>query len=202
MPIINQSSLEHLVTLRNDNSPGIIPLSINNCKAPDLFSSPTILLIHNKALHVSLSIRPRILLLALKPSVLEERIVRHIQCAPTVFALQVAKDVVIVLALYPIECADLAGAFDTTGRGLVDIDVGETCIIDVLLYVEGDSCEGDGFTGEPADALQGEDGVGVIGEGFVLAELAMVDKHQLIAYTMTKVPVRFFIVTSGGAAIL
>lgn len=61
---------------------------------------------------------------------------------------------VIVLALYPVECAKLRGAFDTACRGLVNVNVREACVVGVLLYVEGNGCESDGFAGEPANALE------------------------------------------------
>jgi hypothetical protein len=38
----------------------------------------------------------------------------------------------------------------------------------VLFAVQSDGSEGDGFAGQPADALEGEDGVGVVREGLVL----------------------------------
>lgn len=45
-------------------------------------------------------------------------------------------------------------------------------VFDVLLGVEGYGGEADGFARPPADTLEGEDGVGVVGEGFVLGMLA------------------------------
>jgi hypothetical protein len=51
---------------------------------------------------------------------------------------------------------------------LVDFDVvaafGGGAGVDVLGYGGG----ADAFAGEPADALEGEDGLGAVGEGFVL----------------------------------
>jgi len=74
---------------------------------------------------------------------------------------------VFVFAEFPVQCSELGCAFDTPGCSLVDVDVGDT-VLGVLFYVEGDGCETDGFAGDPANALEGEDGFGVIGEGFVL----------------------------------
>lgn len=40
--------------------------------------------------------------------------------------------------------------------------------VNVLLDVKSYGCEGDGFARPPAYTLEGEDSVGIVGEGFVL----------------------------------
>lgn len=167
LPIINQSNLQHLTSLTDHHPPGIISLPIHNGKPPNLPRRPPLLLINRQTLNVLLPIRPRNLLLALKPSILQEIIINLLERAPARPAFDVAEDVVIVRMLDPIECAELGRAFDAAGSRLLDVDVGYV-VFGVLLCVEGDGGEGDGFAGPPADALKGEDGVGVIGEGFVL----------------------------------
>ena len=75
---------------------------------------------------------------------------------------------VFVLALLPIELAQLGCAFDSSSGCLLDIDVDHALVVGVLLAVESDGCETDGFACEPANALEYEDGVGVVGKGLVL----------------------------------
>lgn len=148
----------------------MIPLPIHHRKAPNLIRRPSILRILHITLDMSLPTRSSILLLALQPAVLQERILGHIDGAPARLALEIAEDVVIVLALHPVEDPDLGRAFDAASCGLLDVDVCGAGFV-VLFHIQGDGCETDGFTGEPADALEGEDGVGVVGEGFVLGVL-------------------------------
>lgn len=72
----------------------------------------------------------------------------------------------------PIECAGFGCAFDSARGGLVDVDVGDAGVVLVLFDVEGDGGHADCFAEEPAYALEGEDGVEVIGEGFVLRTIS------------------------------
>jgi hypothetical protein len=51
---------------------------------------------------------------------------------------------------------------------LVDVNMDVAGVVGVLLYMQGDGCEGDGFACPPADALEGEDRVSVVGECLVL----------------------------------
>ena len=167
LPIVNQSNLQHLTSLTNHHPPGIISLPIHNRKSPNLPRRPPLLLINRQTLNMLLTIRARNLLLALKPPILQEIIIDLLERAPARPAFDVAEDVIIVCVLNPVEGAQLGRAFDAAGSGLLDVDVGYV-VFGVLLCVEGDGGEGDGFAGPPADALKGEDGVGVIGECFVL----------------------------------
>ncbi len=76
---------------------------------------------------------------------------------------------VLVLADLPIELAVLGGTLDAAGGRLLNVDVDVAAVVGVLLDVESDGGEANGFARPPANALQGEDGVGVVGEGLVLA---------------------------------
>jgi len=50
---------------------------------------------------------------------------------------------------------------------LVDIDVRSAFVVKILFDVQGYGRPGDGAALKPADALEGEDCVGVVGEGLV-----------------------------------
>lgn len=52
-----------------------------------------------------------------------------------------------VLGEGPGEGAELRGAFDATGRGLVDVDMSGAGVVGVLGDGEGDGGPGDGFAG-------------------------------------------------------
>lgn len=85
-----------------------------------------------------------------------------------------------VLPELPVELSKLCCALDATGCGLLDVDVGVSFFVEVLLDVQIDSCEADGFALPPADALEGEDRISVVGEGLVLwqSELVRDDASQ------------------------
>lgn len=57
----------------------------------------------------------------------------------------------------PVEGAEFGGAFDATGGGLVDVDMGAWGALDVLVFgdVQCDSGEADCFAQEPAYILLG-----------------------------------------------
>ena len=75
---------------------------------------------------------------------------------------------VLMLSELPGQFSGFRRAFDAAGGRLVDVDVCVPVLGGVLLYVERYGREGDGFARQPADALEGEDCVGVIGESLVL----------------------------------
>lgn len=85
-------------------------------------------------------------------------------------AVDGAKNVIFMSAHLPVERAVLGCTFDSTRGGLVDVDMGDGCIVSVLFDGEVDAGDADGFTLPPANALEGENCVGIIGEGFVLGE--------------------------------
>jgi len=170
LPVIHKSNLQHRRALRNHHPPRVISLPINNSEPPNLLPSPPLLLIHYKTLNVPLAIGATILLFALQPPLLQESIwdLGAIDCDPAGLALQVAEQVVVVRAFGPVELAEFGGAFDAASSGLLDVDVCVPVLRGVLFAVESDGGEGDGFAGQPADALEGEYGVGVVREGLVL----------------------------------
>ena len=85
---------------------------------------------------------------------LQEIIIIHIlQFHPSALGLNVPKNAILMITRGPVECAVLSGTLNPSGSYLVDIDVSETVFVDVLLYGEGDGCEGYGFAEEPAYAL-------------------------------------------------
>jgi hypothetical protein len=70
----------------------------------------------------------------------------------------------------PVEFTQLGGPLDAACDSLLDVDVGFSVVGGILFGMQGYGCEGEGFARQPADALEGEDGVGVVREGFVLWE--------------------------------
>lgn len=136
-PVIHKSNLQRRIALRNHHPPRVISLPINNSEPPNLLPSPLLLLIHYKTLNVPLAIRTTILLLALQPTLLQERIgnLGAIDCDPAGLALQVAENVVVVRALGPVELAEFGGAFDAARGGLFDVDVCVPILGGVLLAV-------------------------------------------------------------------
>lgn len=84
---------------------------------------------------------------------------------------------VVVWSISPVQDSLFGGSLDSASGGLVDVDVGDAGFVDVLLDGEGDGGEVDGFALEPADALEGEDGVGWVGEGLGLEVLLAGASH-------------------------
>lgn len=75
-----------------------------------------------------------------------------------------------VAARGPVEYAQLRAAGDAAREGLLDVDVRvRVGRPRVLARVQRDGGAADDGAFEPGDALEGEDGVGVVGEGFVLS---------------------------------
>lgn len=77
---------------------------------------------------------------------------------------------VLVWSFSPIQDTLLRGSLDASGGRLVDVDVGDAGFVDVLLDGEGDGSEADCFALEPADALEGKDGVGWVRKGLGLGK--------------------------------
>lgn len=77
-----------------------------------------------------------------------------------------------MLTVVPVQRAVLDRAFETAGYELIDLNVCGWGIVLAsrgrLVEVLGYGCCTKGFSGQPADALQGENGVESIGEGLVL----------------------------------
>lgn len=56
---------------------------------------------------------------------------------------------------------------DAASGGRLNVDDGDA-VLDFLGDGEGDGREADGLALEPADTLESEDGLGIVGEGLVL----------------------------------
>jgi len=170
LPIIHKPHLDNLLSLRNNNTSHMFPLPINLRKSPNLFPRPPILLVIHKTLHEELAIRSRPFLLSRKPILLTELVFHGVYPGnPPTLPLEVPEEVIRVRTHGPVELAELRRAFDAAGGGLDDVDVHEGGLgLGVLLDMEGEGREADCFAGEPPDALEGENGLGAVGEGFVL----------------------------------
>lgn len=174
LPLVNETDLEGLahILLRNNDSASIISNAVDHGKSPDLGSVPSNGVVHGVVLDETLSIRSPLLL---KPILLQEIIQRlPLSTAvrqPSRLSHQATKNMVLVWSIRPIQDTLLRGSLDSAGGGLVDVDVGDTGFVDVLLDGEGDGGKVDGFALEPADALEGEDSVGWVGEGLGLVVL-------------------------------
>ena len=162
LPVVNKSNFHNRISLRNDNSSGIVSLPINSCKSPNLLARPALLLVLNIALNVKLASWSALLLVALKPPFLQEIIVGNIQSTPSALALQLSKQMVLMLPELPVQLAELRCAFDAASCGLINVDVCVSSIIGVLLDMQSDGCEGDCFASQPADALECEDRISVV----------------------------------------
>ena len=79
-----------------------------------------------------------------------------------------SEEMVLVLALGPIKRAVLGSARHPASKGLDDINALDTLVVLVVVDVEVDASHGDGLPGEPANALEAEDLVGVVTERLVL----------------------------------
>lgn len=167
MVVVHHPDLQHRITLRDHNPPRIVPLPIHDSESPDLPPRPALLLIVHETLHEQLSIRARLLLITRQPALLQEVIGDVLEARPAGLPHQLAEDMVLVLALRPVQRALLRRALDAPRRRLVDVDVRHP-VFQVLLRVQRDGREADGFARPPSDALEDEDGIGVVREGFIL----------------------------------
>jgi hypothetical protein len=68
----------------------------------------------------------------------------------------------------PVQLAQLRRSFDAAGCRLIDVNVSVASFVGVLLDMQGDGCEANGSSLPPADALEGQEGIRVVGEGLVL----------------------------------
>lgn len=165
--VVHQSDLQHLVAIRDHDSPGVAALPIDEGEPPDLISSPA-LLGDDGALDVQLTGGPAVLGLVIEPALLLVGVGDGVGGDELGAALELAEDVVGVLARLVVQGAQLRGAGEPARRGLLDVDVHDAVGVRVLLNVQVDRGDADGLAREPADALEGEDGLGVVGEGLVL----------------------------------
>jgi hypothetical protein len=93
-----------------------------------------------------------------------------------------------VWAVVVVQGAVLGGAFEAAGDELVDLNVVGAFRGFRGPEVLGYGCRADGFAGEPADALEGEDGFGAVGEGFLL--------RLMLAGCDVRYGVRFYVVAA------
>ena len=160
-PVVHQADFLHLITLGHHNSSCVALLSVHERKSPNLSASPASLRLHI-GLEDIFSIGSALIGLAIQPILLEEIILDKIQRHPSRLSLQLTKYVVAVLFELPVERARLGGAFDATGRGLIDVYMGDFIVVYVLLDMEGDGCDSDSLAREPANALENENGVNIV----------------------------------------
>lgn len=165
--LVDQSDLDLLVALLDRDASGVAALAIDLRESPDLGGGPPSVG-DNVALDVSLAGRAALLLLALQPALLQEGGLNGIGGDPARLALHLAEDVVLVLALLPVQRAQLRRALQPARRRLLDVDVHHAGLVRVLLDLQVEGGQADGSAGQPADALEREDWVGVVGEGLVL----------------------------------
>jgi hypothetical protein len=165
--LVDQPDLENLIALLDHDPPRIASLAIDFRKAPDLVRGPPGVS-HDVALDVRLAGRAALLLLALQPAVLLVGVLDGVSADEARPALQLAEDVVFVLALLPVQRAQLRGALQSAGCGLLDVDVHHPIGIRVLLDAQVDGGQADSRAGQPADALERKDWVGIVGESLVL----------------------------------
>lgn len=165
--LVDQSCLDDIVALLDHDASGIAALAIDIRETPDHVSSPAGLS-DDVALDVRLASWTALLLLALEPALLQVGLLDVVEGDEARLARELAEDVVLVLVLLPVQRAQLGRALQPAGRRLLDVDVHQPGVVRVLLDVQIDRGQADGRPGHPAHALQGEDWVRVIGEGFVL----------------------------------
>jgi len=162
---------------------------------------------------VALPGRTSILSIVLQEALVQEVIVDILDLDPPRLPIQLAEDMVAVGTLDPVQGAQLRSALEPARGRLVNVNVHDAGFVGVLLDVKVDGRQPDGFARQPADALEREHGVWIVGEGFVLGpgvvSSGLVHGEEVGiwgkicgGYTMTKVPVRSLMVTSGGAAMV
>ena len=171
LPIIHQPDFLDLITLGNDDAMHVVPLALDISEPPDLLGRPAGVVIDAQALDEWLASGAAALGVVVQQAVDQEGVqggpVGRGTVDPAAAGPESAEHVVAVGAILPVQCAQLSGALDAAGGGLVDVDVRNA--IGVLLHVQSDGSPGDGAAHHPANALQGEKVVSVIGKSFVLS---------------------------------
>lgn len=167
--------------LGNHNVSAVASLAIDGLETPNLFRRPDdITRIRSLRLALHEGSDQLLGVIALDfPTALEEIILDVVNRHPLRLALDLAKDLVVVLARHVVEAALLLGGGDTGGR-LVQVDVGDDvggrvsllrgCL--VLVDFDGDGGHGDTSAGEVTNTLESQAGVCIAGDGFVLHTLA------------------------------
>ncbi|RBQ85098.1 hypothetical protein VDGD_20853 [Verticillium dahliae] len=159
--VVDETELNLLVVLGNDNVAGIAPLPIDLLEAPDLGGRPAVVDVFDMAVDVALALGAGALGVALEPALLQELVLNLGRGPPVALAAAAAKEPVRMLAELEVEAAVLRGALDAARGGLVNVDVGDRvrgggrglgCSL-VLLDVEGESRQANGLADHPADTL-------------------------------------------------
>lgn len=135
----------------------------------------------------------------------EELVIELFDLSPLRLRNDGPEQLVFDLALLPVQNARLSVGADTSSEGLgVDNDL-NTILIGAMLdgYIERRHC--DSLTRQPANALEGEDLVGIVTQGFVLdmnpvRSGAIVRENRV--RTSVKLPARLRVVISAGTAMM
>lgn len=175
--IIHQPDLHSLALLHDYHVPRIPPLATNGLESPNLRRRPAGLGL-DPIDHVQGAFGARLLLRALQPVLGQGLVAAELLldlCAQGLgrgverARLNLAEQPVRVLAERVVDRAVLGGALDAARGRLLNVDVRlAVARVDVLLDVQRYGREADGFADEEADALQGQAGLGRVGEGLVL----------------------------------
>lgn len=166
--VVEDPDLQHLAPLGDDNLPGVVPEAVQLRETPDLDGGPAIRLADGGGQNVRLAVGANLLI---EPSLLLEAVqgipLGALVVEPLGLAGQRAEDVVLVRVLGPVDHAVLGSALDAAGGRRLDVDDGDA-VLDLLGDGESDGRDADGLALEPANALEREDGLGIIGDGLVL----------------------------------
>lgn len=157
-PVIDQASLGLLLALFNDHITGVSPLPVDQLKSPRLLGRPAIV----EALDIAVDPLGG----ALLPIGLEE-------CSGIAAVLgdlgnelgaaaSPSKEPVLVFAPCIVEGALLSRALEPARSCLLNVNVLLTVLVLVLLDVQVDGRQANGFAREPADALELEGRVDII----------------------------------------
>lgn len=168
LEVVVELDLQHLTALGYNHLPGVVPEAIDLSEAPELDGGPAVGRAGGSAQNVRLAVGANLLI---EPSVLLEVVqgvpLSALVVEPLVAAHQRAEDVVLVSVLGPVELAVLSGTLNATSGCRRDVNVGDVVNLG-LLDGEGDGGKTDGLALEPSDALEGEDGLGIVGESLGL----------------------------------
>ena len=177
LKVVDEADLYPLLPLDNNNVAAVPPLPVHGLETPDLARDPAVVDALGDRQHVRLALGADLFAVVLEPVALEEVVVDVVGAEEARAAAHLAVHPVLVLAVHKVEAALLGRARQARG-GLDDVDArhlgavlgrGREGRVLVLRYVEVDGGQGDGLADEPADALEGEDGLGAVGERLVLA---------------------------------
>lgn len=75
----------------------------------------------------------------------------------------------------PVKYPVFGCTFESACCVLINVNMWDVIFVGILLDVEGNGCEGNGFAFPPAYTLESKNWVGIIGEGFVLDKTVLVE---------------------------